>query len=150
MPYKKYDIIRNVYGGTQSSHTPTLPALIKKSYYRYANFKTTSLDFIKSHTINTCWYGKIAIQENGNVIPCVFERNISYGNCKKTSIENILHNANTQKHWFWNYNNVNICKDCEYKYCCKDCRVLAKAVNGRLEDKTPRCKYDPYTGTWNN
>ena len=42
-----------------------------------------------------------------------------------------------------------VCKDCEYRFACKDCRPLAKSVDGCQNGKNPRCKYDPYTGNWN-
>ena len=148
MTYKRYDVIRNVFGGTQNNHTPLREDVINSSYYKTANFKTNFDSFCRNHFINTCWYGKIAIQENGNVIPCVFERTVSLGNCNDNSLLEILNNNHTRKNWFLPLDEIKICKDCEYRYCCKDCRALGISVKGDKYDKNPRCKYNPYTGVW--
>ena len=48
--------------------------------------------------------------------------------------------------------NVLICRDCEYRYACFDCRPLAKASAGEtaeyLSAPPARCTYNPYTGQW--
>ena len=148
MVYKKYDVIRDVYGGTQNIHKPENDNIIKNSYYRKANFKTSLNDFLRNHYINTCWYGKIAIQENGNIIPCVFERNISYGNILDFKLLDILKNKIVTENWFLPLEKIIVCKDCEYRYCCKDCRALGISTKGNKYDKNPRCKYNPYKGEW--
>ena len=41
-----------------------------------------------------------------------------------------------------------VCKDCEFRYCCHDCRPLAEGVAGNKKAKYPRCCYNPYDGEW--
>jgi hypothetical protein len=43
---------------------------------------------------------------------------------------------------------IPVCRDCEFRYGCFDCRALAYKQTGRLRSKPPTCTYDPYSGTW--
>ena len=43
---------------------------------------------------------------------------------------------------------IEICKDCEFRYACKDCRPLGKSLDGNLWGKYAYCTYNPYIGRW--
>lgn len=146
--YSKFDVIRNVFGGTQNQHTPTNKEIINSVKFCCPKFKAGKKRFIDNITKNSCWHGKIAITDNGDVIPCVFERDIVYGNVKQQSLDDIIHSKTLGDFWNMSFAYVEKCKDCEFRYACKDCRPLGKSVNGNLHEKNPRCCYNPYTGEW--
>lgn len=148
MHYKKYDVIREVFGGKQSKHIPTNKELINRVSLTRPNFHITKKTFLNNQIRNTCWYGKISILENGDVVPCEFERTIVYGNICNNSIAEILNSASTKTYWFFDISKINICKDCEYRFACKDCRPLGKAVCGNISTRNPRCHYNVYEGIW--
>ncbi len=148
LKYNSYDVIRNVFGGKQTNHTPTNEVVINNSKRSKPEFYINEEMFNNAFLTNTCWYGKFAITETGAVIPCVFERNIILGHLKKQSIPEILDSEILKKYWFLTFDQVTICKDCEFKYSCIDCRPLGIANSGNLLDKSPRCTYDPQTGEW--
>ena len=150
LKYSGYDVIRNVFGGTQTSHTPTNEIVINNSKFTKPAFFTDEESFFKAYLTNTCWYGKFAITETGMVLPCVFERNIILGDLKKQSITEILESDILKKHWFLTLNQVKTCIHCEFKYSCRDCRPLGKGDKGDLFDKNQRCTYNPKTGDWKN
>jgi hypothetical protein len=54
--------------------------------------------------------------------------------------------------WSATKDQVMVCRDCEYRYVCFDCRPLSEAAAaGRadyLHAPYPRCTYNPYTGEW--
>ena len=77
-----------------------------------------------------------------------FSRGETIGNIKTSSIEELK--KNTLKKWIITKDFIHICKDCEYRYCCHDCRPLAMGVENSLFSKNPRCCYDPYKGEWQN
>jgi hypothetical protein len=58
----------------------------------------------------------------------------------------------TRRAWASTKDQVAVCKDCEYRYVCFDCRPLSEgAAGGRadyLHAPYPRCTYNPYTGEW--
>lgn len=146
--YSKFDVIRNVFGGTQDHHTPTNQEIIDSCVFKRPKFRTRKLTFDNNYYRNSCWYGKVAITETGDVLPCVFERNMSYGNVKCSSIGDILQSNQLEDCWYMDFSNIEYCKDCEFRYACKDCRPLGISLNGNISDQNPRCKYNPYTGEW--
>lgn len=42
---------------------------------------------------------------------------------------------------------IDVCKDCQFRYVCTDCRVLLDDV-GNVFSKPRACGYDPYTDEW--
>lgn len=143
-----YDVIRNVFGGTQSNHTPDNVEVIQHSLLTKPSFTITKEKFINAMYANTCWYGKCAITPTGNIIPCEFERSIVYGNVRQQSISQILNGDKLKEFWHLDFSKIQICKDCEYRFSCKDCRPLGFSLCGNITQKNPRCLYNPYTGKW--
>lgn len=148
LPYAGYDVIRNTFHGSQSLHQPTNFDVLKKSLRLKPDFRTTKEQFSKNYSRNSCWFGKLAITENGDVIPCVFERNFVCGNIKKNRLNGILRSPELEKCWNLSFDQVNICNVCEFRFACKDCRPLGFSTRGFLFDKNPRCLYNPKLGVW--
>ncbi len=146
--YSKFDVIRNVFGGTQDQHTPTNQEIIDSCLFCRPHFRASKQRFDNNCYRNSCWFGKIAITETGDILPCVFERNISYGNVRESSINDILQSKRLNDYWHMDFNFIEYCKDCEFRYSCKDCRPLGISVKGSITSQNPRCKYNPYTGEW--
>lgn len=144
----KYDVIRKVYGGSQDEHLTTKRDVVLPLYRTKPNFVADKKWLKISGSMNTCWSGKFAISPNGDVFPCEFERNIVYGNAKRETISEIMNSFELKRLWNLDFSKINICKDCEYRLACKDCRPLGMSTNGDILDKNPRCLYDPYTGEW--
>lgn len=146
----KFDVIREVYCGTQHNHIPTMDKIKDYSLRTQPNFKTDKEFFDKYFDKNTCWYGKLVVTEEGNVLPCVFERNIIFGNVTTNTIAEIISNEKTSYYWGLDYSKIDICKDCEYRFACTDCRPLAFSKAGNIFEKNIRCTYNPYKGEWQN
>lgn len=145
--HQKFDLVREVNGCRQNCHLVTREDLIQKKYRKKPNFSITKEWFDNSFEINTCWYGKFAIAENGDIFPCVFERNIKYGNLRNCSIQELLYSRKLTDCWHMDFSKIEECKDCEYRYACKDCRPLGM-LNGGINKKSIRCSYSPKTGEW--
>ncbi|MBQ8781145.1 MAG: radical SAM protein [Oscillospiraceae bacterium] len=139
------DEIRKVYNGTQDEHLVLNSRMERKT----PNFSADKKFFDSVFSINTCWHGKIAVSTDGKVFPCEFERNIVYGDVNKTSLKQIVDGKELYYYWHLDYSNIEVCRSCEYRFACKDCRPLGCAENGNILGKSYRCKYDPYTGVWN-
>ena len=148
MQYHRYDTIREIGGGAQNAHAVTNKKTLSGVYMTKPNFKITKKNFLKNLHHNSCWYGKLVITENGDVLPCVFERNRLYGNVRKNSLKNIIESETTRKCWFMDFSKIQICRDCEFRFVCHDCRPVAAAVTGNFCGKNPRCRYDVYSGIW--
>lgn len=145
----RFDVIREVVDGTQSNHLPITDKIKKMAYRKKPNFFVKKSDFDKSINRNTCWYGKLVVSEDGNILPCVFERNISCGNIRNNTLEDIINSQKLKNCWNFDFSKIEECKDCEYRYACKDCRPMAISKND-INKKNPRCMYNPYDGEWKN
>ena len=110
------------------------------------NFSTTKAKFNKAYYVNTCLFGKFSIQPNGNVSPCEFSRNILYGNLRRDSLKEILQSEALDKFWFLDFSKIDGCNCCEYRFACKDCRMIT--IKNDLYAKNSRCMYDPKKGIW--
>ena len=148
MKCSRYDVIREVFSGTQKEHVPSNPEVISKVYLLRPNFKADRDLFISNINHNSCFYGKITVQDNGNVIPCEFERDYVYGNIRENNISEIIYNDRTKALWFMDFGKIETCRDCEFRFACHDCRPLGKSVSGNIAARNPRCKYNPYYGEW--
>jgi len=91
----------------------------------------------------TCWKGKLAITPEGAVIPCIFSRNFVLGDLRESSLEEIIDSQKAKGLWNITLEDVTVCKYCEYRYACSDCRSIAETTTGDLYAKNPACRYDP-------
>lgn len=141
-----YDIVRNVTHSAQASHAVTDPEIRKKRLMCKPDFKTSPYTFARNHQWNSCWFGKLAITAKGDVIPCIFARDLPCGNIRKDSAESIREKL--LQYWRITKDSVEGCRDCEYRYACDDCRPLSMGEGGGLYGKYPRCLYVPETCRW--
>lgn len=148
LKYSGYDVIREVFAGTQTLYAPSSQEIIVSKERHSPSFHISKSRFKVALSHNTCWYGKLAITPSGEVIPCIFERNIILGDITRQSISDILNSDILQYYWNLDFSKVEYCKDCEFRFACKDCRPLGMAKAHDIKAKNPRCKYDPYSGVW--
>lgn len=132
---------------------PDFEKLVKYGLKLKPNFVADSKTIARFRTGHPCMLGKITVTEFGDVLPCIFSRNMVVGNVLVAShLRHILEGKALDRVWKATKDNVLVCKDCEYRYVCFDCRPLSEAVaNGNatyLDAPYPRCTYNPYTGEW--
>jgi SPASM domain peptide maturase of grasp-with-spasm system len=114
----------------------TFKSLTFKSYNLHNKLKSK----------NGCLDKKIAIDRYGNVKNCP-SMTKKYGNIKNTTIKDVITNTNFNKYWFLNKDQISICKDCEFRYNCSDCRAFIQDTNN-IFSKPSKCSYNPYTCEW--
>ena len=113
--------------------------LIKKP-----NFVASKCYFEKAASVNTCLFGKFSITPEGNIIPCEFAREYIIGNVRESSLQEIINSEKLRAFWYMDFSKIENCKDCEYRFACKDCRFLSDD----LYKKKSRCLYQPFEGKW--
>ncbi|MCP4366424.1 MAG: radical SAM protein [Planctomycetes bacterium] len=104
----------------------------------------------KKFGLSTCWKGLMAISSRGDAYPCIFARQRPVGKFPEMGLEEIIRGQELQRLWQITLEDVEMCKDCELRYGCFDCRALALTTTGELLSKGPRCRYNPYTGLMEN
>lgn len=110
--------------------------------YFSINLKT----FTESKSFNSCLNRKITVDKNGNIknCPSMF---LSYGNINETSLEDVINDSDFKKIWSINKDQIDICKDCEFRYVCTDCRAYVDNSKDKYS-KPLKCGYNPYTTKW--
>ena len=106
------------------------------SIYRYNELKKR----------NGCLFKKVTIDKCGNIKNCPL-MSMSYGNIKNDQIKDIiklpsfLFLGNIKK------DDIDVCKECEFRYACSDCRAFIQNYNN-IYSKPLKCGYNPDTCTW--
>jgi SPASM domain peptide maturase of grasp-with-spasm system len=111
-----------------------------------AYFSPNLYHVMEAKKYNTCLNKKISIDVNGLIKNCPSMKN-SYGHINNSDIYSILKLKKFQTLWTLNKDTIDVCKDCEFRYICSDCRAYTKTSN--IYSKPSKCNYDPYSGTWN-
>jgi SPASM domain peptide maturase of grasp-with-spasm system len=104
----------------------------------------------ESLSYNSCLHKKIAINREGSIKNCLSMPQ-SYGNIKDTRLKEALNHPDFKKYWNVNKDMIAVCKDCEFRHICTDCRAYTERTH--FDDdidlsKPLKCGYDPYTNEW--
>jgi SPASM domain peptide maturase of grasp-with-spasm system len=102
--------------------------------------------FTEALQFNTCLNRKISIDVAGDIRNCP-STPISYGNSQTMTLNQAVGKESFKKLWAINKDRVDVCKDCEFRYMCIDCRAhLSDPSN--VFSKPAKCRYDPYNAMW--
>jgi len=103
--------------------------------------------FAEARQFNSCLNRKVAIDARGEIRNCPSLPR-SFGNVREVSLHSALAHRDFPALWAINKDQIAVCKDCELRYVCTDCRAYLSEGAG-LYSKPATCTYDPYTATWN-
>ncbi len=115
--------------------------LVLSSYFT-PNIK----NFTESKKHNSCLNRKISIDVNGEIKNCPSMPQ-SFGNIKDTTLQEALNHKDFKKYWNITKDQIQVCKDCEFRYICTDCRAYKENPEDDYS-KPLKCGYDPYTNKW--
>ena len=114
-------------------------------------FSCNNINYQEANKFNSCLHKKIAIDKDGNIKNCPSMPQ-SFGNIKDTTLEEALNHQDFKKYWNLTKDNIEVCKDCEFRYICTDCRAYTERTHTNSEgldiSKPLKCGYNPYTGEW--
>ena len=151
--HKSPDVLRPKGRGDDPQLMPDLHLLVRYGLMTKPNFRADRSFFARSRSRHNCLGGKITITDQGDVLPCIFSRNQIVGNVlESSSLQTIVSSRQLQAIWHTTKDDILVCRDCEYRYVCFDCRPLSEACANRRVDYLhapyPNCTYNPYTGEW--
>ncbi|MBK7093798.1 MAG: grasp-with-spasm system SPASM domain peptide maturase [Saprospiraceae bacterium] len=109
-------------------------------------FNVNIKSFTEAHHHNTCLNRKISIDAEGNIRNCPSMPQ-SFGNIKDTTLQQALDHPDFKKYWNHKKDEIEVCRDCEFRYICTDCRAYLEDPQNEYS-KPLKCGYDPYTGEW--
>lgn len=112
--------------------------LITKDSFRKPITKAFCSKIVSGHN---CFSDRLYISADLKIYPCVMERRFDHGSVTKERgivlNDKILH---------FNKDFVEGCRDCEYRYCCFDCRP--NSLSDDIYAKPWYCTYNPEKGEW--
>lgn len=95
---------------------------------------------------NGCLNRKLSIDADGHVRNCPAMAR-SFGHHRDVALSEIAAQAAFQRAWRVRKDEIEVCRDCPYRYACTDCRAFL--VDPAAEHGKPlKCGYDPYTDSW--
>jgi len=100
----------------------------------------------EAHHYNSCLNRKIGIDLEGNIKNCPSMAQ-SFGHVSNSTLAEIVHQSDFQRVWHIAKDEVDICRDCEFRYVCTDCRAYLENPQDEFS-KPLKCGYNPYTGEW--
>jgi SPASM domain peptide maturase of grasp-with-spasm system len=126
---------------TEAVSSPSCCGQVHPGYF-VVNLET----FAEAQRHNTCLNRKISVDARGEVRNCPSLPR-SFGNAREVSLHAALAHRDFAALWSINKDQIEVCKDCEFRYLCTDCRAYIR--DGRdLYSKPSKCVYDPYTAVW--
>lgn len=109
-------------------------------------FTQNIASFTEAQHHNSCLNRKITIDVNGEIKNCP-SMTRTFGNIKDTTFEEVLADQDFKNLWNINKDKILVCKDCEFRYVCTDCRAYIDEPDNILS-KPLKCGYNPYIGKW--
>lgn len=109
-------------------------------------FAVNKLHYFESLQGNTCLNRKVSIDKDGLIKNCP-SMSRSFGSIKDTSLSAAIAHPDFKKLWDIKKDEIDICKDCEFRHVCTDCRAYLDHP-GDNHSKPLKCGYDPYTCQW--
>ena len=111
-----------------------------------SSFNANKTLFLEGQKHNTCLNRKISVDVEGNIKNCPTLKQ-SFGNINEVTFEEALQHDEFKKMWTINKNQIEVCKDCEFRFVCTDCRAMLEDPEN-IYSKPAKCSYDPYTASW--
>jgi SPASM domain peptide maturase of grasp-with-spasm system len=102
--------------------------------------------FMESLNFNTCLNRKVSLDEYGIIKNCP-SSTIEFGHISEQSVFEVILNNKFKELWSINKDQINTCKDCEFRYICTDCRIFIKDSDNKYS-KPSKCTYNPYEAKW--
>lgn len=112
-----------------------------------SSFKVNLELFTESQKFNSCLNKKLALLENGDIKNCPSMPE-TLGNINESRLTEIIDSKKDDIYKYWNIkkDQIEVCKDCEFRYICTDCRAFRESDN--IYSKPLKCNYNPYNGKW--
>lgn len=110
------------------------------------NFNINLYLYTESQNHNTCLNRKISIDGKGYVKNCLSMKE-NYGNFKDIFLKDIVDKDTFKKYWNITKDKIEVCKDCEFRNICTDCRAFIDSPSN-IYSKPLKCGYNPYSNVW--
>lgn len=91
---------------------------------------------------NTCLNRKVFIGRDGGIRNCP-AMPTNFGKVQEAGLKQAITSEGFKKYWYIPKDKVDVCKDCEFRHLCQDCRVFIKDPSNAYSQPS-KCPYNPY------
>jgi len=109
-------------------------------------FRNNISFFSEARNYNTCLNKKLCIDSKGNIKNCPVMKS-NFGNISQVVVQEVVQKKEFQSFWHISKDKIDVCKDCEFRYMCMDCRCFLKYPNN-IYSQPEKCTYNPYICKW--
>lgn len=102
--------------------------------------------FLEAQRHNSCLNRKVSVDARGDIRGCPSLAR-SFGNVREVSLHAAVAQRDFTALWEINKDQIEVCRDCEFRYICTDCRAYLSRPDD-LYSKPAKCRYDPYGAEW--
>lgn len=103
--------------------------------------------FNELRSFHGCLNGKVSIDAAGEVRNCPAMAK-GFGHHRRTALAEVVASAAFQAPWHHRNDDIEVCRDCPYRYACTGCRAFVTEPGAPFPSKPSKCGYDPYTDSW--
>ncbi|WP_340077268.1 grasp-with-spasm system SPASM domain peptide maturase [Leptobacterium sp. I13] len=122
--------------------------LMTKRISKMTDFILNLGGYLESLNYNLFYNRKVYIDDKGN-IKHYFGEAKTYGNIEQDSIIDIITTDEYKELWKITKNQIDECKQCEFRYICPDNRTpIKKSGEKNSYFHETNCNYNPRTATW--
>jgi SPASM domain peptide maturase of grasp-with-spasm system len=104
--------------------------------------------FTEGHEFNTCLNRKLSINRHGEICNCPSLKT-TFGNHREKALTEVAVDAAFHELWRLNKKQIDVCRECEFRYICTDCRAFLETPHD-LFSKPLKCGYNPLTCEWSD
>jgi SPASM domain peptide maturase of grasp-with-spasm system len=103
--------------------------------------------FMEAQFYNVCLNRKICIDENGDIKSCPMS-DMRFGNIlsDRINFKKLISSTNFNFFTKIKKDDIEICKVCEFRYACPDCRICRHNLSNT--SAPAKCQYNPFLGKW--
>lgn len=98
--------------------------------------------YVESISCNSCLNQKVGIDAQGQVKNCP-SMPFSYGYIHDVDLFKLVKSDKFREMWHIKKDNIEVCKDCELRHMCQDCRAFINNPDN-IYSKPSKCAYNPY------
>lgn len=126
-----------------------LPIIMNRKIESIQDFIVNTYAFIESLNHNLFFNRKIYIDNNDN-IKHYFSEDNGFAKLNGECLDKIIDKPSFKGLWNITKDQIEVCRDCEFRFICPDNRVPIKRKNKDLYFHKTDCNYNPYTSKWQN
>jgi SPASM domain peptide maturase of grasp-with-spasm system len=110
------------------------------------DFTINMNSFFEAKNYNSCLNRKLCIDAEGNIKNCPSMKQ-NFGNIKDITLQEAIEKPGFKDLWFICKDQIDVCKDCEFRYMCTDCRCFIKDSEN-IYSQPAKCTYNSYICKW--